>query len=477
VLNALFKFVAIALTNWEFHRTHTSYDSSIIAKLFLFRFVNSYAPLLLIAFAAKSMSQLSSHLAAQLITGALVNDFIEIAQPWALKRWGARGSHSTDATHGSGVATTAGNKGSKRQRAEDIRMAKEVEDAVAASVLTPAAAGARASSSSLSAAGPAASSSSSSSSESGNNPLDDALAALGMGDAPLRYVGSQVAVELAMVEYDTLQSAEDHLELVIQYGLLTMFVPAFPLAGLVGLLTNVLENFIDRWKFCHLTRRAMPTVSVGIGSWLTVLEFMSVIAVITNVGLLGVTDPTRLAATNDAFFCGDGGAGSDHFPCRPHDFLWFVVLLEHFVIALKVLLMVAIPDDTAEVVADRHRQLFFLRREEGVYEQQATPFAVAHVAGDSDDDEPRAKHFDSVARGRLTNARRRTAAGKKKRMGTLRLENKGRAKGGSTSKRASKHRRAQSGSGRATSKQHSNTINSSSRDRGPAGRAGAKNHD
>jgi hypothetical protein len=50
VLNGIYGDIAIRLTDYENHRTDTKYEDSLIAKTFLFQFVNSYASLFYIAF-------------------------------------------------------------------------------------------------------------------------------------------------------------------------------------------------------------------------------------------------------------------------------------------------------------------------------------------------------------------------------------------------------------------------------------------
>ncbi|CAM9598929.1 unnamed protein product, partial [Ectocarpus sp. 8 AP-2014] len=50
VMNAFYGTVAIKLTDLENHRTDTEYEDNLIAKTFMFQFVNSYASLVYIAF-------------------------------------------------------------------------------------------------------------------------------------------------------------------------------------------------------------------------------------------------------------------------------------------------------------------------------------------------------------------------------------------------------------------------------------------
>jgi len=50
VLNQVYSKIALALNEWENHRTDTDYDDALIAKTFAFQFVNSYIMLYYIAF-------------------------------------------------------------------------------------------------------------------------------------------------------------------------------------------------------------------------------------------------------------------------------------------------------------------------------------------------------------------------------------------------------------------------------------------
>jgi hypothetical protein len=56
IFNVLYQFVAVKLTNLENHRTNTNYQDSLIVKMFVFQFVNSYASFFYIAFIAANLS-------------------------------------------------------------------------------------------------------------------------------------------------------------------------------------------------------------------------------------------------------------------------------------------------------------------------------------------------------------------------------------------------------------------------------------
>ncbi|KAA0188487.1 hypothetical protein HAZT_HAZT006405 [Hyalella azteca] len=75
---------------------------------------------------------------------------------------------------------------------------------------------------------------------------------------------------------------EEYLEMVLQFGFLTIFVAAFPLAPLFALLNNWVEIRLDAQKFVCETRRPVAERAQNIGIWFTILDFMAHLAVISN---------------------------------------------------------------------------------------------------------------------------------------------------------------------------------------------------
>ena len=75
----------------------------------------------------------------------------------------------------------------------------------------------------------------------------------------------------------------EYLELVIQYGFITIFVAAFPLAPLFALLNNWVEIRLDAYKYLVTQKRPVAERAQDIGAWYGLLDFVSKLAVITNV--------------------------------------------------------------------------------------------------------------------------------------------------------------------------------------------------
>ena len=74
--------------------------------------------------------------------------------------------------------------------------------------------------------------------------------------------------------------------LVLQFGFITIFVAAFPLAPFFALLNNWLEIRLDAQKFICATRRAVAERTEDIGIWFRILDMLAQFAVITNVSIV-----------------------------------------------------------------------------------------------------------------------------------------------------------------------------------------------
>lgn len=88
LMNIFYGKLAIFLNNWENHETDNIYNDHLAAKLFMFKFVNSYSSLIYIAFfSASDMCKPSclEHLSVQLtmifLTNLLMN-LVELGLPW-----------------------------------------------------------------------------------------------------------------------------------------------------------------------------------------------------------------------------------------------------------------------------------------------------------------------------------------------------------------------------------------------------------
>ncbi|XP_051236634.1 anoctamin-5 isoform X1 [Dicentrarchus labrax] len=81
----------------------------------------------------------------------------------------------------------------------------------------------------------------------------------------------------------------EYLEMVIQFGFITLFVASFPLAPLMALINNIIEVRVDAWKLTTQFRRPVAAKAHSIGAWQEILNGMAVLSVVTNAFIVAFT--------------------------------------------------------------------------------------------------------------------------------------------------------------------------------------------
>ncbi|KAK2883096.1 anoctamin-6 [Channa argus] len=81
----------------------------------------------------------------------------------------------------------------------------------------------------------------------------------------------------------------EYLEMVIQFGFVTLFVASFPLAPVLALVNNLFEIRVDAWKILTQFRRIVPEKAQDIGAWQPILQGITIVAVATNAMIIAFT--------------------------------------------------------------------------------------------------------------------------------------------------------------------------------------------
>ncbi|XP_032500845.1 anoctamin-6 isoform X3 [Phocoena sinus] len=81
----------------------------------------------------------------------------------------------------------------------------------------------------------------------------------------------------------------EYLEMIIQFGFVTLFVASFPLAPLLALVNNILEIRVDAWKLTTQYRRMVPEKAQDIGAWQPIMQGIAILAVVTNAMIIAFT--------------------------------------------------------------------------------------------------------------------------------------------------------------------------------------------
>ncbi|XP_023288562.1 anoctamin-4 [Orussus abietinus] len=82
---------------------------------------------------------------------------------------------------------------------------------------------------------------------------------------------------------------DEYLEMILQYGFVTLFVAAFPLAPLFALLNNIVEIRLDAYKMVKEARRPLAERVEDIGAWFGILRGVTYAAVVSNAFVIAYT--------------------------------------------------------------------------------------------------------------------------------------------------------------------------------------------
>ncbi|CAB0010579.1 unnamed protein product [Nesidiocoris tenuis] len=202
---------------------------------------------------------------------------------------------------------------------------------------------------------------------------------------------------------------EEYLEMVLQYGFVTLFVAAFPLAPFFALINNIGEIRLDAFKMVAQSRRPLAERVEDIGAWYGILQGVTYCAVVSNAFVIAYTSDyiprmvyklvysktndlvgyidSSLSAFNTTDYLDDMGVDKDGIdimgpdpeicqyrgyrngpeeddkyglsPQYWHVFaarLAFVVVFEHIVFALTGLMAYTIPDVPTEIHTQIQRE-------------------------------------------------------------------------------------------------------------------------
>uniref|UniRef100_A0A2K6L0Z9 Anoctamin n=1 Tax=Rhinopithecus bieti TaxID=61621 RepID=A0A2K6L0Z9_RHIBE len=139
---------------------------------------------------------------------------------------------------------------------------------------------------------------------------------------------------------------DEYLEMVLQFGFVTIFVAACPLAPLFALLNNWVEIRLDARKFVCEYRRPVAERAQDIGIWFHILA--------------GIT---HLAATsNYRAFRGDDGHYSQTYWNLLAIRLAFVIVFEHVVFSIGRLLDLLVPDIPESVEIKVKRECYLAKQ-------------------------------------------------------------------------------------------------------------------
>ncbi|XP_076268543.1 anoctamin 8 white walker isoform X3 [Rhynchophorus ferrugineus] len=273
---AYFK-IAVWLNDKENYRLETKYENHLIGKVALFQFVNSFLSLFYIAFYLQDQARLKEQLAALLISRQVIGNLKESALPYMLEHlrlakmsfdmWGALSPLGTKPPPGQNSDTF------------DIDKTEESRE------------------------------------EENNEPERVAKRSM-----------SQAELESSLYKYDG--TFADYLEMTIQLGYVILFSSAFPPAAVCAMFNNLIEIRSDAFKLGYVCQRPFGQRVPNIGTWQNCMEYMSIMAVLVNCALIGLS-----------------GQVHRMFPdMTATQTILLIVALEHIMLVIRFIITCAIPD-------------------------------------------------------------------------------------------------------------------------------------
>ena len=225
IFNMLYTAVARWLVNNENHKTESQYQDSLITKIFVFQFVNSYASFFFIAFVAANLAAEAGTDPTYLGQCGWVN----CMQPLSINLAIIFGSRLTISN-----LLDVGLK----VYAHKEKVKRETE---------------------------------------------------GLSEEQILNL-SPPERDYALQEFDaTMDSIEIYSDVAIQYGFSVLFICALPIACACSLVSNHVKVKIQAWKLLTMYQRPVPAGAQDIGSWQSIFTIISVLAVLTNAGLVCFT--------------------------------------------------------------------------------------------------------------------------------------------------------------------------------------------
>ncbi|POR31908.1 Uncharacterized protein TPAR_07880 [Tolypocladium paradoxum] len=131
----------------------------------------------------------------------------------------------------------------------------------------------------------------------------------------------RVRDECQLEVYDV---TEDYREMVMQYGYLSLFSVAWPLAACCFLVNNWVELRSDALKIAISCKRPIPWRSDSIGPWLAAIGFLSWLGSITSAAIVYLCSGTR------------NGANGTTSPVTAWGGLVSVLVAEHFYLVVQL---------------------------------------------------------------------------------------------------------------------------------------------
>lgn len=147
---------------------------------------------------------------------------------------------------------------------------------------------------------------------------------------------------------------------MLLYGYFTLFSSTLPVAPFLACGSLCLEIKVDAFKYSSAAQRPYPEKACDMGIWFGIKCFVSLCAIVTNLGLIVITD--------NRFGFSETGMWS------------FFILIEHCTLIGVFLLTTAIPDESAYTTDMKRRHAVVVKTK---YMDKHAKKSIANKLGSS----------------------------------------------------------------------------------------------
>jgi hypothetical protein len=83
--------------------------------------------------------------------------------------------------------------------------------------------------------------------------------------------------------------SNDYMEMIIQFGYVALFGVSAPIVAVLALIEITCEIRVDAWKLCHLTKRPDPHRANNLGVWNTIIVTVAYAGAVSNSAIIVFT--------------------------------------------------------------------------------------------------------------------------------------------------------------------------------------------
>ena len=275
----LYDLLIQALNDYENNRTDEEQESQYILKSFFFYFVNTYLPMFFILWwpsdeaASSRLDQLSGQMFMTIGVKPCIQDAQEIVVPWVATQLRLRKDETGSWCSALCSMLCCRSIDSMRASRKDMRSVAREEE------------------------------------------------------------GAALWREAQMQPFNS--TAEDYLEVVLQYGFMALFCSVFPFAPLLAFVVNTVEIRVDAMKYVHRVQRPFATPARTIGAWEKIMGLFTLAAIPLNAYVICILSP----------FVDDVGLPSD----EAHRWQYFAYM-QYILVGLAGAIMLSRSSTTPDIV-------------------------------------------------------------------------------------------------------------------------------